>query len=397
MQQEHQRQYQRSNSIHSIKKVLDERDCHPRPAIASPPSDCWTSATEAISSFSELEDEFDDGEDNDSGGQQRVMVTLLSASMTMMSFDDTTLDDSPSSGRSPVMILSGNTGTLSSTTENGSGSNTGRLVSTQRLTTRENRSVSNTRHTPAVSATSVSASRSTWCDNTTACAAATGAILYHGDDDDDVNDVGRWEGGGVPSVITLIHDDYCYDKTTPRSGNSGPVRGADDGRGGRDLSEIFNRRSSVGSAGSGTSVAILLRQVDGAEHPTPPADEDVDAWKGRLERAEALVVSYRAVLQSQDHLIESLEQTLYEVRDSAQDLVAERDRLSQELDDTLDEHDDAMNRVLMERANKVAIPRIVLLGLSMLYYLCGGTEYLLILSSTFCLLEEILTVCFPCS
>lgn len=424
-QQQQQRKLQvLSSSVQTIKKVLDERDnkCHPRLAAVgrSPTSDCWTNVTEAISSFSELDDEFDGGEDDgngEDGEQHRVMVTLLSASMTMTSFDDTVNDDDSQSTGGSLLMTSGNDrSTLISSVappraSTSIGSNKGRLVSTHPCTDpSRDGSVSNTWYSPAISTTSVSASRSTWGDNTTTCAAATGAILYqrHGNDDDSDND--SWdekEEEGIPPVITLIHDEY-YDNNSnnngnPMSGNNSQVR-CSDTKGGRDLSIIFHRRSSVASGlggGSGdggcTSAAVLLRQVDGVEGPTSSADEDVDMWKLRLDRAEALVVSYRAVLQSQDHLVESLEQTLSEVRDSAQDLVFDRDRLSQELDDTLDEQDDALNRILTERANKVAAPRVVVLGLSLLYYLCGGTEYLLMLASTFCLLEDLLTVCFPCT
>jgi hypothetical protein len=437
-QQQHDREQQEQifsisrNGIHTIKKVLDERDndsYHPRLGLSrlrNPSSDCWTNVTEAISSCSDLDDELlfggDDDEDEDGittiegegggGEQQRLMVTILSASMTMTSVDDDTLNDDSQSVGTTLALMNGIDPISTTTATHLSSTTLPHAACTSRSDSRKGR-VINTK--------SVSASRSTWCDNATTCAAvAPGSNIHHHQGDDrheDVIDNVFWgeekkedqeEVEGIPSIITLIHDECCYDyknknPTSANNNNNNPI-GCSDNKEGRDLSEIFHRRPSGGGF---TPSAVLLRQVDGVEcSPTSPsssssscAGEDVvsDSLQRRLDRAEPLIVLYRAIHQSQDHLIESLEQTLSEVQDSAQDIAFIRDRLSQELDDALDEQDDALNRILTERANMVAAPRVVVLGLSLLYYVWGGTEYLLILAATFCLLEDMLTVCFPCT
>lgn len=382
------------NYIHHVcnQDILDCGDLKQHRQLTSPssartlPSDCGTHATEAVSSFSEHDDGHGDGEygaddrhhghddgDDDDYVPGRLMVTLLSTST--ISFDDTTAKDSPLGRCHPM--TSGNP--ISAATRPSSNI---RLVPPQDRNGRDS-SISNTLRTPAIRATSVSDSRSTWC-HTTACTAAAGAIPYHqGDDGDDDEDVGCWDED-VPAVITVIHDVYENGLT------AGTLSHISNRRLDR-FSDIFHNESSSASNG------ILLRQVDGVDNPPASNNEDVDGWKGRVERSEALVASYRAALLSQDHLIESLEQTLHEARESAHDLAVERDRLLQELDEALDEHDAAMNGMMMGRINKLTVPSIALLGLGLFYFLCGGTGYMLILASTFYLSEDILTVFFPCS
>ncbi|KAG7357089.1 hypothetical protein IV203_001777 [Nitzschia inconspicua] len=110
----------------------------------------------------------------------------------------------------------------------------------------------------------------------------------------------------------------------------------------------------------------------------------------RLERAEAMLESYRNTVRSNEHLIESLEQTLMETRESAQDLWVERNRLEKELEETLDEQDAL---ILTEKNCLVRRIHTGVLALSLLYFMVGGSEHVLIFVATVYLLEDVMTLC----
>lgn len=175
----------------------------------------------------------------------------------------------------------------------------------------------------------------------------------HEDDDDDQS----WND--VPVVITLINDN---------------VRNSDN----------ETTMETTVSDGVTSSTRSLLDSS---------AKKDPDALQQsallRLERAEAMLESYRNMLKSNEHLIESLEQTLLETRESAQDLWVERNRLEQELEQTLDEQDAIL---MMEKNCTIRRIHTLVLAVSLTYYLMGGSEYVLIFVATVYLLEDILSM-----
>jgi DNA repair ATPase RecN len=159
------------------------------------------------------------------------------------------------------------------------------------------------------------------------------------DDDDDEDDDLSWKD--LPVVVTLINDNVHND--TPQK----------------------------------------KRQQQQKQQVTP------EEALHRLEQTEMMIETYRNTLKSNEHLIESLEQTLLETREKAQDIWVERNRLEEELEDTLDEQD----ALLVMEKNGI-IPRIhtAVLAFSLAYFLCGGSEYVLLFVSTVYLLEDILAV-----
>jgi len=109
----------------------------------------------------------------------------------------------------------------------------------------------------------------------------------------------------------------------------------------------------------------------------------------RLAQAEAMIESYQNTLKSNEHLIESLEQTLQETREKVQDLWTERNRLEQELEETLDEQDKMM---LTEKSGVIPRIQMAILAGGLVYFMAGGSEYILLFASIVYLLEDVLNM-----
>jgi hypothetical protein len=184
---------------------------------------------------------------------------------------------------------------------------------------------------------------------TSECAVKVGVKdgRIHDDDDDE-----SWND--VPVVITLINDN---------------VRNNDD----EDMT------------GTITAATSITPERNTKEHSSKMQESVLL----RLERAVTMIESYRSTLKSNEHLIESLEQTLLETRESAQDLWVERNRLEQELDETLEEQDAIL---MLEKNCMIRRIHTCVLALSLAYFLLGGSEYVLIFVSTVYLLEDILSM-----
>ncbi len=161
----------------------------------------------------------------------------------------------------------------------------------------------------------------------------------------------------VPLEITFISDIYCDIN-------------------GNDTSENGINSSEIAAAGMSAQSSLYNERSD---------KEAVF----RLERVEAMLESYRNALKSNEHLIESLEQTLLEARETAQDSWAERNRLEQELEDILDEQDAMW---LSEKNCLIRRLHTTVLALSILCVLSGGSDYVLIFASTVYLLEDLLNM-----
>jgi hypothetical protein len=190
----------------------------------------------------------------------------------------------------------------------------------------------------------------------------------------DVDDEPSWND--LPQMITLIKDD---DVDSVRNNKHTEL---DD--------TTWSDHSSPESSMSPLTSISQSRQPDlpqqlKSRHPT------TYPTTLRLEEAEVMLDSYRNTLRSNEHLIESLEQTLMETRESAQELCAQRNRLKQELEETLNEEEDWLGT----EANGGILRQIhtVLLTLSLLYTMLGGSHYILIFVAMVYLLEDIMTMC----
>jgi hypothetical protein len=203
---------------------------------------------------------------------------------------------------------------------------------------------------------STSSSSSFTCD-TSECAIK---VLQRHTEDDEQEDDQSWND--LPLVITLLNDNV---HNTDREVAEAPADNICD----------------VGPESSMSPLTLVSKQ----QRPLTNYETAL-----RLERAEAMLESYRNTLRSNEHLIESLEQTLMETRESAQDLWSERNRLEQELEETLDEQD---SLIMTEKNCLVRKIHTGILALSLLYFMMGGSEYVLIFVATVYLLEDVMTMC----
>ena len=109
---------------------------------------------------------------------------------------------------------------------------------------------------------------------------------------------------------------------------------------------------------------------------------DVNA---RLKFAEILVNSYQDTLKSNECLIESLHRNLLQTQGYAEDLLDESDTLLKTIQD-------------MEQDNAMEDDRNLLLKaavcFSLFFYLCGGSEYILVASISLFMLQDFINTLF---
>jgi hypothetical protein len=110
----------------------------------------------------------------------------------------------------------------------------------------------------------------------------------------------------------------------------------------------------------------------------------------RLQCAEALMKSYRATTQSNEHLLDSLYQTLAETREQAQNLLADRNELVEAIDLLHKEQEDADHVTNDRRAEPKYFVRMAM-TISLMLYLSGiASEYALVATVVVYLLEDVL-------
>jgi hypothetical protein len=145
--------------------------------------------------------------------------------------------------------------------------------------------------------------------------------------------------------------------------------------------EQCNRRQSLSRIPS----SIILLE----ENLRKEGADDVTTYPSMEER-EALMKSYRATIHSNEHLLDSLYQTLTETRDQAQNLLADRNELLGAIDLLHREQEEA-GHVTNDRRSEPKYYVKMAMTISLMLYLSGITsEYALAATVVVYLLEDVL-------
>lgn len=149
--------------------------------------------------------------------------------------------------------------------------------------------------------------------------------------------------------------------------------------------EQHSRRQSLSRIPS--SIILLednLRKEGADDVTTCPSMEE------RLQWSEALMKSYRATIQSNEHLLDSLYQTLGETREQAQNFLADRNELLEAINLLHKEHEDADHVTSDRRAEPKYFVKMAM-TISLMLYLSGiASEYALVATVVVYLLEDVL-------
>lgn len=160
--------------------------------------------------------------------------------------------------------------------------------------------------------------------------------------------------------------------------------------GGEADDEAPSRRQSLSRI---PSSIILLEDnllADGPFTSATAADEDhPSSIEERLQGAETLLKSYRETIQSHEHLVDSLHQTLAETREQAQNLFADRNELLQAIDLLHAENEDHSKDERISSEPKYFVKMAMTIGL-MLYLSGIASEYALVATVVVYLLEDVL-------
>jgi hypothetical protein len=170
-----------------------------------------------------------------------------------------------------------------------------------------------------------------------------------------------------------------------------------------DLGEEFcegpykNHKSRQSSSRIPSSIILLEKTLpEGDKSYGTHASTEIDTHRSsnesieeRLKLAETLLESYRNAIQSNEHLVDSLYNTLLETQEQAQNLLVSRNELLKAVDTLYKEKEDVNSET-----DRIANPRIYLkmaMSISLLFYILGMTsEYALVAAVLVYLLEDIM-------
>lgn len=133
-----------------------------------------------------------------------------------------------------------------------------------------------------------------------------------------------------------------------------------------------------------TNIVLLPTDLLSDAREGDSASTSSSCLEDRLEQAESLIHSYRATIRSNEHLIESLHQTLHQTREDAMNVISRHNELEQ-----------AVEEMMREEENDVVTDPKVFMKMAMatsllLYFFGITTEYPLVAAVVVFLLEGFL-------